>query len=91
MDIVYFVYATLEDGKEIQAGVWLLDIRYICSQFKQGGGIRFSLLLSRCEGCLSIRVVERIWAEPEDGSPPKVISENIYDQKDMRRLDNLSK
>jgi len=83
-DIVYFVYATFEDDKEIPMGVWQPDIRGICSQFKTGG-VR-SGHFSMFGECLSIRVVERIWTEPEDGSSPRIISENIYNQRDMRRL-----
>nr|QBK85855.1 MAG: hypothetical protein LCMAC101_04500 [Marseillevirus LCMAC101] len=82
--IVYFVYATFDDDKEIPMGVWQGDIRGICSQFKKGG-VR-SGHFSAFGECRSIRAVERIWAEPEDGSSPKIISENTYDQQDMERL-----
>ena len=57
---------------------------------KEGGwetrsqtGLMAAIKHGKCE---SIRLVERIWVEPVDGSPPVVISEKVYNQRDMRRL-----
>ncbi len=84
---VYFVYAKYENyDKEIPSGVWHPDVQGICSQFKKGGGWERSMLGSLHGKCESIRLVERIWAEPEDGSSPKVISEKVYNQRAMRQL-----
>ncbi len=95
MDIVYFVYAKHKNyDKEIPSGVWTAGegtVRSICSAFKKGGGwetrSQTGLYAAREYGkCESIRLVERIWTEPADGSSPKVISEKVYNQRDMRRL-----
>ena len=91
-DIVYFVYAKYENyDKEIPSGVWQSDVGSICSQFKKGGdwerrSMTGSIAASKYGKCESIRLVERIWIEPADGSSPEVISEKVYDQRDMRRL-----
>ena len=91
-DIVYFVYAKHENyNKEIPSGVWSWDVRGICSQFKKGGdwerrSMTGSIAASKYGKCESIRLVERIWIEPADGSSAKIISEKVYNQRDMRRL-----
>lgn len=95
MDIVYFVYAKHENyDKEIPSGIWTAGegtVQCICSAFKKGGdwetrSMTGSIAASKYGKCESIRLVERIWIEPADGSSPKVISEKVYDQRDMRRL-----
>lgn len=95
MDIVYFVYAKHENcDKDIPSGVWTAgegSVQNICSSFKKGGGWETRsqtglMAVSQYGKCESIRLVERIWIEPVDGSSPVVISDKVYNQRDMRRL-----
>jgi len=85
MEVVYFVYATFENRPETPMGVWQRDLPGVCSQFKKDGPR--SQVFRNYGDVISIRVVERIWQETEDGKVV-IISTNTYNQRDMRRLSN---
>ena len=79
-ELVNFVYATFEKKSEMPMGIWSLNLSDICKNFKTWGQIN-NQSYNVWGDIISIRVVQRAW-----GKSPIIISENIYNQRDMRRI-----
>ncbi len=85
-DVVYFVSVKAEkDDEEVAMGVYSRNLANICWGWRNWGHCnnRYYQDLGAVE---YIRVVERIWADREDGQPREIISDTVYNQRDMRRI-----
>lgn len=84
-DVVFFVFATFEHHEEAPAGVWSCKLSEVCSAFKTRGAAN-TMYRGELGKITAVRVEERIWRPPRDGSPPVIISENIFNQREMRHV-----